>query len=317
VLEALATGLPLTPSRTGEGRRVALVGYLWDRNEADHRANLAELRRLLGALDLELCSLWLAGEPTPKLLGVQRADWIVSLPYGHRAASLLSKRLGCPLLPCELPFGLAATLRFVLTLGAATGRLAAAIAFLEQELSQVLAPLKWIVPFATLHRRIGYVGDPHLLRGLQEIAALVGATVPFAALTNLPAHARAAQSSDTSLLSSLELPGDLRELSGVDSRPAAPDTLLVYPHARELSAALERLGQERALDLLVTNSFGFLTNHMGVVEFGFPSYHSHFLCDRPFLGTRGFLALVERILNASRQFEVRDAHRASAPPSRP
>jgi len=56
-LDALARGLDLDGA--GKGRRTAaVVGYLWDRNEGDHRGNLAELRRIFAALDLELVSIW-------------------------------------------------------------------------------------------------------------------------------------------------------------------------------------------------------------------------------------------------------------------
>ncbi|HQP39227.1 MAG TPA: hypothetical protein PLI95_28785, partial [Polyangiaceae bacterium] len=93
----------------------------------------------------------------------------------------------------------------------------------------------------------------------------------------------------------------------------APDTRLVYPHARELNDTLQGLARARALDLLVTNSFGFLTDGIATVELGFPSYHTHALTDRPFLGMRGFLGLAERMVNALRAFEVRSAQERSRP----
>jgi nitrogenase molybdenum-iron protein alpha/beta subunit len=37
---------------------------------------------------------------------------------------------------------------------------------------------------------------------------------------------------------------------------------------------------------------------------GFPSFHTHWLSEYPFLGFRGFLAFVERLANAMRVAEV-------------
>lgn len=308
VMELLASKLPLDSGTvTGAGNRVAIVGLMWDRNEGDHRGNLAELQRMMSALGLELVSTWFSGRPTAELMRVQDADWVVSLPYGRRAARVLSRRLGRPLIHAELPFGVPATIRFAFAIGAATGRIDAALSYVERELSEVLPRLKWIVPFALLHRRLGYVGDPHLFRGMRETAALLGCTLPFAAFTNLPAHERASEPLEPNPLDTLQLPDDIRGLASL--RPAKePDCRFVYPHARELTDTLDRLARECGLDLLLTNSFGFLTDHVATVELGFPSYHTHFLTAQPFLGMRGFLGTVERMVNASRAFEVRAAH---------
>jgi len=309
VMEALAAGLPLSPCRSGRGNRIALVGYCWDRNEGDHRGNVAELTRIAEALGLEMTAPWLSGAPTKALRDVETADMIVSLPHGRRAAKTLARRLGCDLLQAELPFGLAATLRFVIALGAATGRSDAALAFVEAELKETLPPLAWLVPFALVHRRVGYVGDPHLATGLREIASLVGCSVPFLAHTCLPRHARDSAPDYGDLLLRAAVPADVRCLMSLDAPLPEPETVLRYPHVRQLEEALVAHGREQRLDLLVTNSFGFLTEGMGIVELGFPSYHTHALLDRPYLGTRGFLGMLERMVNALRSFEVHAARR--------
>lgn len=312
VLEALAAGLPLEPKPSGRGSRVALVGYFHDRNEADHRANLKELHRTFEALDLELVAVWLSGRPTRELRRVAEADLILSLPYGRRAARVLARRLGCEHVPVDLPFGLSSSIRFVLTLGAVTGREDAARRFIERELHHVLPKLEWLVPFALTHRRLGYIGDPHLYRGVREIAALVGCTVRLAAFTNLAQPAGAAEVPAREV--SHELPEDLRALldPGID-HPDLDPPILEYPAVRTLHETLEEMGRNQEIDLLVTNSFGFLTRRMGVLELGFPSYHTHVLYERPYLGFPGFLAFVERMTNSIRQFEVRAANTDEEP----
>jgi hypothetical protein len=203
--------------------------------------------------------------------------------------------------------GIAATIRFVLSLAAATDRLERAVAFLEAELSEFLPRLKWIAPFAFTHRRWGYVGDPYLFDGVRELALLVGAKLPFAAYTNLPRHRRNQDSRDGLRL--LQLPDDIRELACLEQSLDDPSGVLSYPHAKQLSDRLDHEAKVCGLDLLVTNSFGYLTEGMGIVEFGFPSYYTHFLSDSPFLGIKGALVFLERVANAARSFEVRSIHR--------
>jgi nitrogenase molybdenum-iron protein alpha/beta subunit len=309
VMEALADGLALSPAPGGDRPRIAVVGYLWDRNEGDHRGNLSELRRIADALDLDLAAVWLSGTPTSDLARIEGIDLLVSLPYGRRAARKLARRIGCDLLRAELPYGLSATLRFVLALGAATQRLDAALAFVERELFEVLPALKWLVPFALLHRRVGYLGDPHMYVGIREVARMVGCSLPFAGFTNLPRHGRDTAPDYGKLLHELDIPDDVRALMALDEPLPEPETTLSYPHARELENTLRSLGADQKLDLLVTNSFGYLTEGMGIVEVGFPAYHTHVLVDRPTIGMRGFLGLVERMANEVRDFEVRSANR--------
>ncbi|HPB96239.1 MAG TPA: nitrogenase component 1 [Polyangiaceae bacterium] len=307
VMEALASGLPLHPNPSKTGNRVGLVGYYWDRNEGDHRGNMTELERIADALGLEWTTPWLSGSPSSALRDIENAQWIVSLPYGRKAAQILAKRLGCPLLRAEYPFGLAASLRFIVALGVVTGRLSAALTFVQAELETILPRLAWVVPFALLHRRIGFLGDPHLVLGMQEMASLWGCTMPFAATSCLPRHARDSAPDYGNALHDPSIPEDVRTLMNIDQPVDAPSNFLSYPHVRELVRELEHLAQEQRLDVLVTNSLGFLTKGIGIVEFGFPSYHTHALIDRPFVGLLGFLTMMERVVNALRAHEVQMA----------
>jgi nitrogenase molybdenum-iron protein alpha/beta subunit len=83
-LEALARQLDLSGGRR-RSRQVAIVGYLFDRNEADHTANLRVLREMCEALGLELVAVWLSGGSWSALRDVRQAGTILSLPYGRAA----------------------------------------------------------------------------------------------------------------------------------------------------------------------------------------------------------------------------------------
>lgn len=262
-LNALAKGIALEPGRRRPGT-AAIVGYLMDRNESDHHANIAELKRLLGGLGLETASVWLSGQSCAELSRVEEADMIVSLPYGRAAARRLAQRTGARLVETELPFGLPKTQRFLRDIGAAAGKPNEAEAFIDAELSRAVPRLKWIIPQYFLGRRAGYMGDPHLLGGFRDIADDLGLTLEGAIVRGRAAHGQAG-------------PGVLHE------PPAMSDEVRGF--------------MDRPLDLFVSTWCEHEWPHLKfpTMEFGFPSYRHHALSDRPFLGFNGFLAFVERM----------------------
>lgn len=270
-LEALAKEIPLDGDAERRADRVAIVGYLWDRNEADHRANLAELRRLLAGLGLELCSCWLSGGTVAELAAAARAGAILSFPYGREAAGILAGRTGARLVECRLPVGLEGTGAFLSTVGDALGRSEQAGALVERELAETVPKLQWILPHALLNRAVAVLGDPHLVRALADMAAESGCRVVLEAAL------------------------------GRSAEPGA--------HPEELRKKLEDLHAGGSLDLEITNSMGLLlfnplADIVPFVELGFPSHHTHALHDEPYMGYKGTLKLVERMANALSQAEV-------------
>jgi nitrogenase molybdenum-iron protein alpha/beta subunit len=281
LLDALARGLGFAPGPRRR-RTAAVVGYLLDRNEADHLANLAELRRLLAAVDLEPISVWLGGEPLAGLRRAERAEYVISLPYGRRAARTLARATGARLVEAPLPFGLPATAAFLRQVGAAAGRARQAEAFLSSELARVIPRLQWILPHLFLHRRVAFIGDPHLLDGFCDLADDCGMTLTGALVTGRAAH------------------GGGRPGLTVLHEPAAEAA-----GARAVLATADLLVGSRAWrDRLATA--GPQPGLPPQVELGFPSYEHHALLERPFLGCNGVLGLVERMADA--------LYRTGAPP---
>ncbi len=272
--------LPDVPRREGS---VAVVGYLFDRNEEDNLGNVRELERLMSALGLELSSVWLGGQRFDELRRVSEAETIVSLPYGRRAARVLARRTGARLLDLELPFGIDATERFLREIAGDAGR-DRVERFVEAELAHIVPKLEWVVPFLFQGRTFGYAGDPFLLSGLSEILRLFGATLDFAVVTNFRHH-----------LHGLDLEGRCRHL-------------LVEERLDGLARWSSRHLEETPLDCVVTNNTCiemFDPSRHAVVELGFPTYGVHALYDRPYLGFRGFLAFVDTLANQIRTFESR------------
>lgn len=275
LMDVLAENLEL-PNPVPKPGHVAVVGYLMDRNEGDHRGNLTAFGQLLEGLDLELCSLWLSGSDTESLRAVQQAEVIVSLPHGRAAAARLAARLDVPLVETELPFGLAGTRRWLETVAAALDRQEQAEAFIESELRRVIPRLEWVVPQTFLERQVAFLGDPHYALPLAELLEEVGAQVGDMWL------AGQAETLDDKTRAALEVPG--RRVS------FEPRTEVLQ------SQWAERV--EQGVDLLITNNVGLerLRPDCAWIEWGFPCHHTHHLVDRPFLGFAGALAFLERLV---------------------
>lgn len=288
-LQAIAKDIVLAESEPAP-TRVAIVGHLMDRLEDDQRANVEELGRLMQGIGLELCSLWLDGGRYEELAQVARAGLIVSLPYGRQAARTLARRLDVPLVEAELPFGPEATRRFLDTVATAAGREGEAERFAVWELRELARRWEWLVPKRTMHREIGFMGDPHHMAGLSELAALLGMSVRL-----LVAYS-----------------AEIKELP-----PPEPDGWPAPIHweprdSKVLSDAILKPAGGRALDLLIGN-FQALHHVLGIsehvdphtivkigalprtLEFGFPSRSYHALFDAPFLGFMGARAFVSRV----------------------
>jgi len=282
-LLALAKQLELdtTPKEVKDPKKVAIVGYCYDRNEGDHRANIEHLRALLTGMGAEVVSIWLEGQDFKDIGKIAQAGTVLSFPYARRAARALVKRTGAKLIECELPFGLDASERWLQQVGAALGLEAEAQDVIDAELARVVPALEWVIPFVFQNRRFGYIGDPHLARGFKDIAETLGARLSFAVITDPRTHF-----------------GTL-EADFADKVP-----LLVYPTAEGVRKFVQDRVREDKVSLVVANNSGAgLAEAAALVEFGFPSMYTHALFDRPFLGFRGFLAFVDTLANTSRLFE--------------
>ncbi|MDD5627845.1 MAG: nitrogenase component 1, partial [Elusimicrobia bacterium] len=232
--------------------------------------------RMLSALGLQTVSIWLSERSYEELRRVRHAGTIVSLPHGRKAARVLARRLGARLVEAGLPFGLEASRRFLEQVGLQTGRADAARAFADRETDETAPRLEWTVPHAFLGRRFAFAGDPHYAAAfadmVEELGGRVAATVLIGGAHHLPAEARAA----------------------LEQRPGT----MFEPH-REKVRRLFREATRNEVDLLVGTSLGIknIVPEVPWLEFGFPSEHTHFLKEEPFLGFTGALALLSRMAN--------------------
>jgi nitrogenase molybdenum-iron protein alpha/beta subunit len=174
VCETLAQAIPL---QQGRRRRdaVAVVGYLFDRDEPDHRGNLEELRRMLHVIGLDLSTVWLSGEGLQALQSVQEAGLILSLPYARDAARILAERLGADLLEVDLPIGLQASEQMLQTVARHVGREELARQFLDKELASAVGDTqRHVLRIISTNTARLVCNDPHLEQGLTALCGDLG-----------------------------------------------------------------------------------------------------------------------------------------------
>ncbi|MBI5211210.1 MAG: hypothetical protein HY927_14655 [Elusimicrobia bacterium] len=269
-LRAIARAIDLQGGKP-KPTNVALVGYMRDRGEGDHRANLRELRRLLKALGLDVVSVWLDGGPYAELGRVKDAGVIVSLPYGREAARELAERTGAKLVEASMPFGLQATNGWLRLIAEETGRQKEAEALIREETAVVFKRLQWIIPYSFLHKKVSYIGDPYLLEGFAGISEDLGMRLREAFVMSREGR------------EGFPLQGEgFTTTCEPDVYHPAVDKFLMYPP-----------------DLLVSNTNEITrvlrTPSLQVVELGYPSYYFHALYEMPYLGFAGFVAFVQRM----------------------
>ncbi len=270
-LEALARALP-DPRGAKRPRSVALVGLLVDRLEGDHAGNVRELRRLLKLCGLDLTCVFPSGGKFGELAGALRAEVIVSLPYGRKAASLLAARSGAKLVETGLPLGLKGTTTWLATVARAAGiaELPAAVTGLERRAALTVSP----VVDSLAHRNAVYAGDPHLFAAFSSFARELRINVRAAVINSKP--------------------------MALDSA-FTPSLLLFSPGTAAARAAIAGLNGFSKADLLVGNSFAGTENlcpGLPLTELGFPSYGRHCLADEPFLGYEGAKRLAASLFNS-------------------
>lgn len=263
-------------------KNVAIVGHLFDRNEEDNRGNTRELERLLKRLGLRLVSVWLSGQNYKQLGKIQEAGTIISFPYGRDAAKIMAQRLGARLIETELPFGLGATERWLRKLSGFFACESRAERCIEKELHCIVPKLEYVIPFLFQHKSFGYIGDPFLFQGFSETVDLLGGKLAYSVITNCKYHTRG-------------LPF------------AGKKNILIEPRTQAMVDELNNIRQNNKMDCIVTNSLGLTFAHShatATVEFGFPSYNTHCIYDRPYLGFNGFLAFMDTLANAMRISET-------------
>jgi nitrogenase molybdenum-iron protein alpha/beta subunit len=284
MLLALATNIDVSGGEL-DPRKIAIVGNLMDRTEADHVANVREMERIAKALGLDLVTVWLGNQSYAQLSEIRDAATILAFPLGLKAARAIAHRTGAKVVEVQAPFGLTRTRRMIDKLAAATGTEDAARAFVEKELSELVPRLEWVVPHVFVGKRIGFSGPPDLFGGFVQIVNDLGAEVAHLSAPCFPNHLQEDLSNDCDDFPSPIFSPKQRAQRDEWARLCPGGIDLVLGNTELLSAMDECLR-------------GTSVRPPVSLEFGFPSFFDHALSDRPFLGFKGWISFVDRMANA-------------------
>lgn len=258
---------------------VAIVGYMMDRNEEDHRGNIREMKRMLSNLDLDLACVWPGGEKFQNLKSVESAGTIISMPHGREAARILASRTGAELLELSIPFGIEETVNWLNQIANATGREKQAEAFITSEMSTIFKKLEWLIPTVFVNKRFIFKGDIHHAKGFYSMIKDLGGKVPL--MIGMATK---------------------KIIESNDIQDGLQDTSILYePGSSTAFHVIAGVYEKNGVDLFVTDSGAINEDYyqypMKKMDFGFPSLHYHALYDSPFLGFNGCLCFINRMAN--------------------
>lgn len=276
-VEQIVDHLALDPAPEHENR-VSLVGYLFDRNEADNRGNIDELHRMLTAVGARAGSILLDGSPFRELASLPAPQLVVDLAGGCGAARRLAERANAraktEYLAIGLPVGLKGTAEWLSQLAGALGTETRARSFIDQELGQLVDELQWLLPRLLAGKNVVLFADRLLLAPLARFMEELGMTVAGIGCTAIDPQ---------------------RQTSPDWPWRTVPDDI------PGLRAFLEESVQRGDIDLILGNSVvRQIVCDLAVpfVELGYPSCFHHVLHPAPYLGFAGVRVLTERIINA-------------------
>lgn len=290
VLKSLATDIALDGAPGPD--RVAVIGYLMDRNERDHTANVAQIEAMLRGVSLDPVSVWLSGRPLSHLERAGSAGVVISLPHGREAARILAGRTGARLIETGIPFGFGGTVRWLTEIAAALGIEDKAAVYIESELRNALPIAKWLVNKVFLGRRFFFGGDPHMIEPVRDFFVELGCKPAAMVAVGEEKHLS-------------PLPKQLAE-DGI------PCCFNMKPGGlSDMTAEAFRGG----CDIIVASDF--VRSHLGgipyrcaIVPFGFSNYYRHAISDSPYLGFSGALHFMNVVANEIMREQSRRAENA-------
>ncbi|MCX7943663.1 MAG: nitrogenase component 1 [Deltaproteobacteria bacterium] len=265
-------------------KSIGIIGYLFDRNEYDNFANISELRRIFGEIGVDISSIWFSGGSYDDLCSISNSSLLISFGYMEEAAKIISERLKIPLMKADYPIGFEQTAKLIRDV-ADYFRIKSVNRVIENEIRTVVRRIEPLVEQHFLGLNVVYCGDPIIFMPLKKSLELLGANFSQVVISN-----------------TLDKKRYLEQFDG---------DILFEPTINKIIDICIRLAKTDKIDLYVGNSDAssyFIASGKATVELGFPSYFSHSIYDEPYLGFRGFLSLINRIVKELRYHEVRTVY---------
>jgi len=274
-LKSLARNLELPKVKTDK-KKVAVVGFLWDRYEGDVAANLDIVTNMIKAFGLDPVSVWLSGGTVAELQRASEAGTIISLPYGKKAAKLLARKTGAKLIECPLPAGPANTAEFLTILGDYTDNSNLSKALIKDGLSTTLPGFAFPTPEHISGKRFALMLDPHFMEGVVDSLTFLGAEPAALFCPTRQIHVA------EDWANRFEIPVHFN------------------PTVQTVQNEIQKAQAEDGLDICIgeTSFLSFIKPfNTSIMELGFPSFYTHHLTPSPTYGYAGFSGLIERFVN--------------------
>lgn len=282
VVAQLVSGLDWSGTKV-EPNTVNLIGYVYDRKEYEHSANVDELIRMLSALSIDTGAVFLSNRKWEELQQATRAGYNVVLPHmGNKLASL-EESSGRPSTHTALPLGLAPTVRWLEQIAAGVGvepnivegyvaaereRLAPAVRYARERLHGLeLAIFSDTVTAAHMSVLATELGMDVVLVGLMD--RTLGGETRFRSIL---------QSFDVSLRDNAEV--------------------LENPTIQQLARIEDAADEIPPFDMIIRPTFDFFPETVPVLEMGFPSRFAHTVFPLPTYGFNGVGVMCQRLTEA-------------------
>lgn len=283
-VKSLLAEIPLEKA-SDKGGTVALVGYIFDRNEGDHRGNISEMKRMLAGIGVPPNIVFLDGSSVKQMKSSPAPDVVMDLTEGEVGGQEFAGRFNADYFTIGVPLGIQGTIRWIENLAHHLNLGKAAREFIDHELSALIPMLQWLLPKYFYGKSALVCADhvflPLMIEFLKELGFHIAGTICTTDAQSLKADATISHDDEDKFL-----PIHLNELKNLVTK---------YAHAGKV-------------DLMIGNSIihQFVKDiAVAFVEMGYPSSFHHSIHQAPFLGFNGVRTLVERIINGMEETALR------------
>jgi len=278
-----------------EPKTVNIVGYVYDRKEFDHSANVDELTRMLTALSVGTKAVFLSNRRWEELTRGAGAEYNVILPHMGNKLAGLEEHSGRAGIEATLPLGLAPTTRWLEQIGGRIGIEPKVVQDFVADERERLAPAMRFARERLHGLELAVFSDTITAAHLSILATELGMDVVMVGLMD---RLLGGEKRLRSILESFDV-----------SLPSAA-VVLENPTIQQLARIEETGGEIPPFDMIIRPTFDFFPETVPVLEMGFPSRFSHTVYPLPTYGFNGIGVLCQRLTDASSRPRIEGWKRA-------
>lgn len=258
---------------------VNIVGYMFNRYEKDQIADVKELTVMVESLGLRVNCIVKSGQTFGQLLELSKAEVSLCFTRSPSIYEILEKELDQKCIAVDYPIGLDATERFLRTIAGVSNRERVCELYVQRALEETV-PLISTVLDEIRGKKIGIFGNSLQINGLTELICDIGAEPVIIGIT------------DTR---NKNVKSELVEIIDKNGSICNP-TILLDPDRNMVKEALKKREAEFVLGSMVE-----VWDAEGLSIPGykstFPLFDKRALVEKPLVGYKGVLHLVEEVGN--------------------